>query len=416
MPNDLPELSGEPLSKDDILDGLSVEDDSADTTEEDTDETEGKGKGKGKETEEDESADEDEDKVEIKDGELADEEEDKEPTDDQLELTVPVKRKEILAKYPTLFKDFPYLERAYYREQQYTELFPTLDDAKETAQKAQAFDGYEAEIMRGNTDVVLAAIKKNDPKAFARTVDNYLPNLAKVDEQAYYHVIGNTIRTVIGHMVAEAKNLGKENGEPLQIAAEIVNQFAFGNSKITQPTKLVTENPEANTEAEQLKRERVQFVKDKFNHAHNDLVGKVQNSLKSTIDAHIDPRQSMTDYVRKNATKDAYEELESLMGQDGRFKTIMDKLWERAFDDNFSRKSLDAVRAAYLSKAKILLPTVIKNARNVALKGHKAKSSSDKRAPLPVGRSTTSTSSANKPSTTKQVPSGMKTLDYLMQD
>ena len=34
----------------------------------------------------------------------------------------PVRRKEILAKYPKLFKDFPYLEKAYYREQQFTEV------------------------------------------------------------------------------------------------------------------------------------------------------------------------------------------------------------------------------------------------------------------------------------------------------
>jgi hypothetical protein len=39
------------------------------------------------------------------------------PTEEQLELVTPVRRKEILTKYPNLFKDFPYLEKAYYREQ-----------------------------------------------------------------------------------------------------------------------------------------------------------------------------------------------------------------------------------------------------------------------------------------------------------
>src|SRR5215831_19879700 len=45
------------------------------------------------------------------------------PKEENLELVTPVRRGEILAKYPNVFKDFPYLEKAYYREQQFTETF-----------------------------------------------------------------------------------------------------------------------------------------------------------------------------------------------------------------------------------------------------------------------------------------------------
>jgi len=412
MPNDtFPNTTssiGE-LGRDDILDNLNLEDDNEETQEQEEQHT-----SSDKDTRESES-EEEEEEIKLKTGK-DDDEDDEEVTDEKLELTIPVKRKEILGKYPTLFKDFPYLERAYYREQQYTELYPTLDDAKEAAHKSQVFDQYEREILNGNTEQVLQVIKQNDPKAFARTIDNYLPTLAKVDERAYYHVIGNTIRTVLSHMVTEGNRLG-EDGDPLKIAAQIVNQFTFGNTALTGPRNLVNDNPENNVEAESLKRDKVEFVKQKFTSAHQELVGKVQNTLKSTIDAHIDPRTSMSDYVRKNATKDAYAELEDMMGQDSRFRSIMDKLWERAFENNFSQKSLDSIRSAYLSKAKVLLPTVIKKARNEALKGHRAKTESkeDKRGPLPQGRSTASTPSANK-SGNKTVPSGMSTLDFLMQD
>lgn len=400
------------MGKDDILDNLNIEDDNEEAQEQE-ESTEKPDTSRNKDTRESESEEEGEIKLETG---KEDDEEDEEPTDDKLELTIPVKRKEILAKYPALFKDFPYLERAYYREQQYTEVYPTLDDAKIASEKSKVFDHYEREILNGNTEQVLQVIKQNDPKAFARTIDNYLPTLAKVDERAYYHVIGNTIRTVLSHMISEGNKLG-EDGDPLKIAAQIVNQFTFGNGNVTGPKNLVQETPEGNVEAESLKRDKVEFVKQKFTSAHQELVGKVQNTLKSTIDAHIDPRTSMSDYVRKNATKDAYSDLEEMMGQDSRFRGIMDKLWERAFENNFSQKSLDAIRSAYLSKAKVLLPTVIKKARNEALKGHRAKTESkeDKRGPLPQGRSTASTPSANK-SSSKSVPSGMSTLDYLMQD
>src|SRR6185436_17783046 len=64
------------------------------------------------------------------------------PTDEQLELVTPVARREILKKYPTLFKDFPYLEKAYYREQQFTELLPTIDDAKQAVAKSETLDKF----------------------------------------------------------------------------------------------------------------------------------------------------------------------------------------------------------------------------------------------------------------------------------
>src|SRR6188508_1980225 len=59
------------------------------------------------------------------------------PKEEDLELTTPVRRKEILAKYPKLFKDFPYLEKAYYREQQFTEINPTIEDARVASEKAK---------------------------------------------------------------------------------------------------------------------------------------------------------------------------------------------------------------------------------------------------------------------------------------
>src|SRR6187399_1594582 len=65
------------------------------------------------------------------------------PKEEDLELMTPVRRREILAKYPKLFKDFPYLEKAYYREQQFTEVYPTIQDARAAHEKSQILDRVE---------------------------------------------------------------------------------------------------------------------------------------------------------------------------------------------------------------------------------------------------------------------------------
>src|SRR5271169_344060 len=41
--------------------------------------------------------------------------------------------KEINAKFPTLFKDFPGLKHAFFKEREYSALFPTVEDAKVAA-------------------------------------------------------------------------------------------------------------------------------------------------------------------------------------------------------------------------------------------------------------------------------------------
>lgn len=411
--NSLPDglVTSEELSKDDILDNLMQEDSTPETeSEAEVEEKEEKEEEKPEEESEEEKEEEKEEEIE-----LEEKEEEKEPTEEDLELIIPVKRREILAKYPNIFKDFPYLERAYYREQQYTEILPTIDDAKLAVEKAQVLDRFEQDVLQGNTENVLRAVKAGgDPESFKKLVDNYLPNLQKVDEQAYMHVVGNTLRTAINHMAREGQKLG-ENGEPLKIAAQLLNQYLFGTVEISEPRNLAKDVP--SDESKRLQEEKRAFVRERFETASRDLTTKVQNVIKSTINTHIDPKQSMTDYVRRNASKDAYESLEGLMSQDTRFRVVLNKLWEKAFEENFSPKSLERIRSAYLSKAKTVLPQVIKKSRQDALKGlgrstNSKEETKDRKGPLPIGR----TSSEQSARSVKEIPRGMKTIDFLMQD
>ena len=115
-----------------------------------------------------EDKDEEEDKEEKKDEE---EEEDKPET----KIATPVSRKEILKKYPTIFKDFPGLERAYYREREFSEILSTPEDAKRAVERSQQLEELEDKISEGKIESVLTAIKAADGESFAKVVDNYLP-------------------------------------------------------------------------------------------------------------------------------------------------------------------------------------------------------------------------------------------------
>ena len=54
-----------------------------------------------------------------------------------------------------------------------------------------------------NGDIIFRSTssEKENQEAFNKIADNYLPALKKVDQQAYYHVLGNVIKDTIITMV-----------------------------------------------------------------------------------------------------------------------------------------------------------------------------------------------------------------------
>jgi len=399
------------LNKDSILDILNEPD--TETINLDVD--------KGKEKEDDGE------EIEVKKDEKEDdelkqlEEELEEPDESKLELETPVPRREILKKYPTLFKEFPYLEKAYYREQQYTELLPTIDDAKLAVEKSGTLDKFQEELMSGSVEGVLKAVKETDANAFYKIADNYLPTLARVDEKAYYTILGNIIKNTVSHMFREGDRI---NNDTLKNAAAIVNQFVFGTSDYNPPVNLSGNgrDPKYDEQENRIKQQQEQFTKQRFETTRDDLSNRVETTLKSTIEAYIDPKESMSSYVRKTAGRDAMENLQSLLDGDSRLRTILDKMWQKAFEDNFSKTSIDRIKSAYLSKAKTLLPAVIKKARTEALKGSGRRVVEEEETDIETNDETerpTRRANRTSPSSSggkKQIPQNMSTLDYFNQD
>lgn len=344
------------------------------------------------------------------------------PTEEQLELTTPVRRKEILAKYPNLFKEFPYLEKAYYREQQFTELLPTIQDAKDAVRKSQVFDSFEADILGGNTKDILSIVKRENPDGFNKIVDNYLGTLAEVDDRAYHHVLANISKHTIMAMAREAKT---SQNEALQNAAQILNQFVFGSSNFTPPTKLGREpGPQDQQVNQELVEREQRFIQQQVEGTRNDLNTRINNTLMNTIESNIDPKSSMSDYVRRNACKDAMDTLSEFVSKDARFRALADRLWENALQNNFSPESVGKIKAAYLSKAKVLLPTVIKKARQDALRGmgrrvqedNDSNSSDKDESPSKSKNDQPRSNRSGKVTKASDIPRGVSTLDFLMSD
>lgn len=318
-----------------------------------------------KEEDDEEKDDEikDDEELELKDDEDLEDEEKLDLKDDEIKIEVPPKKREIVAKYPNFFKEFPAIEKMIYRDRQYSELFGSFDDAKEVAEQAQVLQEFENDILNGSTEKILTSVKQLDKKAYDKLIDNYLPTLHKVDKEAYFEVIGNVGKTIIAHMVKEARS--SEN-EELQKAARLLNQFLFASSTYTPPKQRVSQVEDKDNEVE---RERNEYIRERFESSRDELQTKVDNVLRGTISEYIDPKGEMSAYVKKNAINDAIKALHEELSKDAPFRKTLDRLWNGVFQDKFSKNSIDRVRSAYLGRSKQSLASIIKKARAEALKG-----------------------------------------------
>lgn len=341
------------------------------------------------------------------------EEETTELTEEDLVVQTVPRKKEILAAYPDIFKKFPAIEAAIYRDRQFTELFPTPADAQESVDKAVAFDNLKQSIFEsGKSKEILGSIKDEDPEVFKQVVDNLLVDLHEVDKEAYFHVIGTVASDLIYKMVQLAKS---KNNESVGIAAQILNQVVFGTDEYVPAQKLAKQLQKDDSVA----KEREELNRTKFDDAITDVSSRTDNLILKGIDAMIDKEGAMTPYVKKIAVKEAFDECHALIAKDKAFITVMNGMWKRAVANGLQKDGLDKIKSAYLSKAKTVLPKLITKARNNAYQGmgKNVRVNREERGIVSPGKSATHTNSGK--STTggkKEIPAGMSSADYLLSD
>ncbi len=333
-----------------------------------------------------------------------------ETTEDSIpELVNPLSRKALLKEYPDIFKKFPQLEKGYYASQKYREYFPTLDDAKEASDKIEKFTEIERELEQGNPSSLIASAK-DKPETFAQLVDNYLPALGKADPDAYYHVIGNVLKTTIVRM---GKTAQAKQDDDLLTAAKILHEWAFGEStQVTPPVPYM--RGRVTPQQDELEREKEEFHNQKLQDNQEEVKSKVNSVIKGTIEQYIDPNERMTPFAKRAAVKEALDKVNELLEKDRELKRLTEKLWKTAQESKYSSETVGKIRRATQERAKVILPQVIKKVRADALKGVERRPSSnpvDRQGPLPnSGRQSTSQFKSGR--TPSKVPGNMNTLDF----
>lgn len=264
--------------------------------------------------------------------------------------------KAVREKYPNFFKDFPQLRDAIFREQAYTDLFATVDDAKEAAEKVQNFDALEKDITSGNPETLIVAVKEMGAEGF---FDKFLPTLYNSDEKTYYRVVMPVIKGFINSMHKSGKANGNEN---LANSALHAMKFAGIDDEKAEPKP----DPEIERQRKELETERNRIATQRF----QDNLRTIGTSLRETLNGEVGKsflNEKASPYLKRTMTNEIIDRVGELMNSDEKHLGLMDSLWNRAAKENYSASSLERIKSAWLSRARALMPAIRREVRNQAL-------------------------------------------------
>lgn len=274
--------------------------------------------------------------------------------------------RQITTAYPDFFKKFPSLKDVYFREAEFTKIFPTVDDAREAVTNAEAFSEFRESALRGEPSALLDAIREADPQALDRFAVNILPSLHKLSPETHWQAVLPLLENVTRSLYKEGMDLGDtDRGKDLMNAARYLSKFLFGETEIAEGKKTNVKAPEKSSREIELDEREKNYEIQRYTDAYRSVDADASKGLSDLIlergqhnKLKIDPDGVMSDFM-KNSVADAISaEVRKAMRADKVFTAHMNSLWKKAKELGYTSESKSRILSAYLERAKQLVPSI----------------------------------------------------------
>lgn len=320
------------------------------------------GEDDDKEPDEEEIPDEDDKENEDEEEELDEEgnpkeKEPKEKEDEEEEDLVRHSYASIKKEYPEFFKKFPGLKQAFFREQEFTKIFPSVDDAKNAVQAQENFESVREVVMNGDAETFLNQVKTASPDAVAKFAGNFLSDLRKVDKDVYIEVTTPVIRNILQQAVREATDDKDDN---LIAACKVVHKAIFGGGydDISKEVKTAAREEKDNPEKDKFNKERQEFYEQKYNSLRTGIWSEVESSLTREIERGLDPTNSIRPGLKKLLVEKIFNEVTGKVASDQAHVGRMNELWKREAKAGYNGGLKDSIKTTYLSRARAIMPAI----------------------------------------------------------
>ena len=281
--------------------------------------------------------------------------------------------KTINEKFPTLFKVFPDLKEMYFREAEYTKIFPSVEEAKEVHERQQDYVWMEESILSGDPARLgefMDSVEQGKKGALESMAQNFLPALLNTSRDTYYNVTTPFIQEFLRSIYSDGLKSSNDN---LKNSALHMAKSVFGDTKfVTSETPIKmgkTPSKEESQERSKFEQEKKDYQQTRYRDFKGGVDEKAKSNLQSIIKRGLDPESALTPYMSRIIIEDVFNSINDLMEKDTRYMSAINSLWKKADRAGFVGEWESRILSTYLERAKSLLPSVRSKAMSEAL-GH----------------------------------------------
>ena len=293
--------------------------------------------------------------------------EEKEEKEEKLEEKEPEEKKEdrppfdrptmqqMRDAFPDLFKKFPSLRDIYYREQEFSQIFSTVEEAKNASSGASSFDSVSNKIFNGDIEGLLSAVKQVDETAFGKLAQNVLPAIYKMSPDLHWQATLPMLQNLVRGFWIEGQKRGNDN---IKNSAEYLSDFIFGDIKVARGEKnLVPEAPKQTEEQARFEQEKARYAMTRLNDFSNSVKSSSGNQLRSFVDDDkVDPDGIFSNFIKETIVGKVLQEVDNQLVADKAHMKYMNSLWNKARENGFGDEWKSRIISAYLARAKSLVP------------------------------------------------------------
>lgn len=279
-----------------------------------------------------------------KDGKTDEEEED----DDELQLD---DKDEDVSLYQRLkkedkdiFKKNPDLRHVLFREQEFTKLFSSVEDAQSSKELADAFSHFQNDIEEGNAETFVEAISKLGDENLTEFSGNFLPALFKTNKDVYYEVVSPVIKQVLRAALSS-------DNENIRNSARNINHFLWQNTQVEKDEGFKPKAEGDKKKEDKVSQREREFEEKQYKSFSSDVTQVASNRLKKTISSSI-KSLGLSEWSVKQMTEDIFRRTTESLSKDPRHMGNMDTLWKKAKAEGYTTEGKERLINTFLSRAK----------------------------------------------------------------
>lgn len=272
--------------------------------------------------------------------------------------------RDVKAKYPNLFKEFPALKVAFAESKQYKEVFATPAEARQVREQYEQYDTLAQELDLGSPVGLVVNLAENNPEALQSFAQKILPVLHRVDQNLFLEATLPVLATVLNNVTKQyaerARNENDQEARNYYLAARYISKFVFNQAEPPDFRQNKSSTPDP--EKAHLLAKHNQHLQERLQESAVLVNGNITKELNRAIQPHLKKYlNGQSDYVVNKARVDIIKAIDAEVCKDGNFMRSQAQLWDRAKRTDYRDKAvLSRIESAYRERANKVAASVVK--------------------------------------------------------